>query len=72
MTPGQMAMRREEDRKRKYFALMAHFNELGRLLPKPDDLDPDDAAQIAEVQLIIAEMNDTQAKMEALSTRRRQ
>ena len=72
MTPGQVAMRREEDRKRKYFALMARFNELGRLLPKPDDLDPDDTAQIAEVRLIIGEMNATQAKMEALSYRRRQ
>ena len=72
MTPGQMAMRREEDRKRKYFALMARFNQLGRLLPKPDDLDPDDPAAIAEVRLIIGEMNATQAKMEALSHRRRQ
>ena len=65
-------MTHDDERKRKYFALMARFNELGRLLPKPDDLDPDDTAQIAEVRLIIAEMNATQAKMEALSHRRRQ
>jgi hypothetical protein len=64
-----MAMRREEDRKRKYFALMARFNQLGRLLPAPDDLDPDDTAQIAEVRLIIGE--EPAGKMEALSHRRR-
>ena len=61
-----------DERKRKYFALMARFNQLGRMLPPPHDLDPDDAAAIAEVRLIIAEMNATQAKMEALSHRRRQ
>ena len=64
-------MQREEDRKRKYFALMERYNRLGRLLPAPDDLDTDDAAAVAEARLI-AEMNATQAKMEALSNRRRQ
>jgi hypothetical protein len=29
-------MRRDEDRKRKYFALMERYNQLGRLLPAPD------------------------------------
>ena len=65
-------MRRDEDRKQKYFALMARYNQLGRLLPAPDDLDPDDAAAVAEARLILAEMNATQAKMDALSKRRRQ
>ncbi|MGB2649137.1 MAG: hypothetical protein WBC86_16265, partial [Pseudolabrys sp.] len=41
-------MQREEDRKRKYFALMERYNRLGRLLPAPDDLDTDDAAAVAE------------------------
>jgi len=62
-------MRRDEDRKRKYFALMERYNQLGHLLPAPDDLDTDDAAAIAEVALILAEMEETQAKMEALSKR---
>jgi hypothetical protein len=52
--------------------MMARYNQLGHLLPSPDDFDVDDAAQVAEVRLIIAEMNATQAKMEALSARRRQ
>ena len=64
-------MQREEDRKRKYFALMERYNRLGRLLPAPDDLDTDDAAAVAEARRF-AEMNATQAKMEALSNRRRQ
>jgi hypothetical protein len=65
-------MRSEDDRRRKYLALMARHNQLGRLLPAPDDLDLDDAEAVAEAQLIIAEMNATQAKMKALSARRRQ
>jgi hypothetical protein len=65
-----MNMRRDEDRKRRYFALMERYNRLGRLLPAPDDLDADDVAAVAEARLILAEMNATQAKMEALSNRR--
>ena len=65
-------MRRDEDRKRKYFALMQRYNQLGRLLPAPDDLDPDDADAVAEARLIIAEMDATRAKMDALPKRRRQ
>jgi hypothetical protein len=63
---------RGDDRKRKYFALMERYNRLGRLLPSPDDLDTDDAAAVAEARLVLAEMKRTQAKMEALSNRRRQ
>jgi hypothetical protein len=39
-------MRRDEDRKRKYFALMERYNQLGHLLPAPDDLDTDDERQL--------------------------
>ena len=56
----------EAKRKAKFFALMRRFNELGRLLPAPDDLDPDDAAAVAESRLVIAEMNKTQAEMDRL------
>jgi hypothetical protein len=66
------AMKSSDDRKRKYFALMERYNQLGRLLPTPGDLDTDDAAAVAEARLILAEMNATQAKMDALSKRRRQ
>ena len=62
----------DDDRKRKYFALMERYNQLGRLLPAPGDLDTDDAAAVAEVRLILAEMEKTQARMDALSRRRRQ
>ena len=60
-----------DDRKQKYFAQMERYNQLGRLLPAPGDLDTDDTA-VAEARLILAEMNATQAKMDALSIRRRQ
>jgi hypothetical protein len=65
-------MRPDDDRRRKYFALMERYNRLGRLLPAAGDLDTDDAAAVAEARLILAEMNATQAKMDALSKRRRQ
>jgi hypothetical protein len=65
-------MQPDDDRKRKYFALMARYNQLGRLLPAAGDLDPDDAAAVAEARPILAEMTATQAKMDALSQRRRQ
>jgi hypothetical protein len=58
------------DRKARVFSLMARFNQLGRLLPAPDDFDPDGATAVAEAQLVIAEMNETQAKMDALRRRR--
>jgi hypothetical protein len=66
------AMTHGDDRKRKYFALMERYNQLGRLLCAPGDLDTDDATAVAEARLILAEMNATQAKMDALSKRRRQ
>ena len=31
-----------DDRKQKYFAQMQRYNQLGRLLPAPGDLDTDD------------------------------
>jgi hypothetical protein len=65
-------MQPDDERKRKYFVLMERYNRLGRLLPAADDLDPDDAAAVAEARLILAEMAATQAKMDALSQRRRQ
>ena len=65
-------MRPDEDRKRKYFALMARYNQLGRMLPALEDVAAGDPAAVAEARLILAEMNATQAKMDALSKRRRQ
>jgi hypothetical protein len=64
--------RSDDDRKRQYFALMARYNALGHMLPPPDEFDPDDAAAVAEARLILAEMEKTQARMAALSQRRRQ
>jgi hypothetical protein len=50
---------------------MERYNQLGRLLPAPGDL-TDDAAAVAEIRLILAEMEKTQVRMDALSRRRRQ
>jgi hypothetical protein len=56
----------DADRKARFFSLMARFNQLGRLLPAPDDLDTDDAPAVAEAKVVIAEMNKTQSEMDAL------
>jgi hypothetical protein len=56
----------DADRKARFFSLMARFNQLGRLLPAPDDLGTDDAAAVAEAKVVIAEMNKTQSEMDAL------
>jgi hypothetical protein len=53
------------EHKVKFFALMARFNQLGRLLPDPDDLETSDAAT-AEVNMILTEMKKTQAELDAM------
>ena len=60
-------MTNSDDRKARFFSLMARYNELGRLLPALDDLDTDDAA--ADAKLVIAEMSKVQAEMDALLER---
>jgi hypothetical protein len=54
-----------EERKAEFFAAMKRFNALGALLPKPDSLDAADAAGIAEVQVVLAEMRRVQAEINA-------
>ena len=51
----------EAERKSEFFTLVNRFNQLGRLLP-PDI----DTTNIASAQLIIAEMNKTRRKIDAL------
>jgi hypothetical protein len=55
-----------DERKAQFFALAKRFNQLGSLLPDPDDLDTDDVAAMAEAQMVIAEMNKTRAEMDRL------
>ncbi len=51
--------------------LMARYNQLGRLLPAADDLDSDDPATIATVELVISEMAKVQAEMDTWLAKRR-
>ena len=50
-------------------ALMRRFNQLGGLLPKGDEISCaiafEDAAKRAEVRLILDEMNDVKAQIDA-------
>ena len=46
-------------------AMMERYNKLGELLPKPDDLDLDDPAAVAEAEVIIAEMKTVWAEIDA-------
>jgi hypothetical protein len=55
----------------KFFALVKRYNQVGALLPAEEDIETDDAAQAAEVAVILAEMHKTKAQMDALLERER-
>jgi hypothetical protein len=55
----------------KFFALVRRYNQIGALLPAEEDIDTDDAVQVAEVRVILAEMKKTKAQMDALLERER-
>jgi hypothetical protein len=59
-------MKTLEERKAEFFAAMKRFNQLGTLLPKPDSLDPADAAAVAEAKTVLAEMRKVQAELDAM------
>ena len=58
-----------DQRKTKFIALMERYCALGRLLPAAEDIDTDDDAELAEVKLVLAEMNRTKSEMDALLER---
>jgi hypothetical protein len=62
LTPAS-AQRRDE-----FFALMKRFNQLGCLLPSPDDFDASnaDAGELAEVEVVLAELDRVPAAMKAV------
>ena len=64
-------MKTLEERKADFFAVMKRFNQLGTLLPKPDSLDPADAAAVAEAEMVLAEMRKVQAELDAMMQRER-
>jgi hypothetical protein len=47
-------------------ALMRRFNEIGVLLPTPEELDTTDASAIASVKLLMREMMAIKAEIDAL------
>jgi hypothetical protein len=55
-----------DKRKAESFALMKRHNEIGALLPDADDFDPTDAAALAEVRMILAEMKKVKAELDAM------
>jgi hypothetical protein len=55
-----------EERRAEFFAAMKRFNQLGTLLPKPESLDPADAAAVAGAEMILAEMRKVQAELAAM------
>ena len=64
-------MTNSERRMAKFFALVKRYNQVGALLPAEEDIETDDAAQAAEVAVILAEMHKTKAQMDALLERER-
>jgi hypothetical protein len=66
-----MGVKPLEDRKAEFFAAMARIIQVGALLPKAQDLDPANAAQIAEAEIILAEIRKRQAELDAMMERER-
>lgn len=50
----------------EFVALMERYCALGRLLPAAEDIDTDDDAELAEVKMVLAEMNRTKSEMDVL------
>lgn len=48
-----------------FFALMERYIRLGSLLP-PDDVDQINLAAVPDIKMILAEMNETMVRMDAL------
>jgi hypothetical protein len=61
-----MGVKPLEQRKAEFFATMKRIIQLGVLLPKAEDLDPNDAAQLAEADIILAEIRKARAELEAM------
>ncbi len=49
----------------EFFALMERFVRLGSLLP-PDDVDHIDPAAVPAIKMILAEMNETMARLDGV------
>jgi hypothetical protein len=61
-----MGVKPVEQRKAEFFATVARIIQVGMLLPKAQDLDPANAAQIAEAEIILAEIRKGQAELAAM------
>jgi hypothetical protein len=66
-----MGVKPVEQRKAEFFATMARIIQLGVLLPKAETLDPANAAQIAEAEIILAELRKAQAELGRMMERER-
>jgi hypothetical protein len=55
-----------DQRKTKLIALVERYCALGRLLPSVEDIDTDDDVELAEVKMVLAEMNRTKSEMDVL------
>jgi hypothetical protein len=51
-----------DDRKARIFSLIQRFNRVGCLLPEEENLDPTNAAQVAEAKIILREMEKVKAE----------
>jgi hypothetical protein len=56
----------------KLQSLMERMNQLGQLFPDLDDIDLEDANQVAEVQIVLDEFNKAKAELDAFLLEQRQ
>jgi hypothetical protein len=60
----------DSDRDRDLFwSLARRYNELGRLLPSVDDLDPDDLEAVTSAHVVLLEMDRVEAEFRTVLAR---
>jgi hypothetical protein len=55
-----------DERRDRVHALIKRFNEIGVLLPRPEDLDVTDASAITDVRVLLCEMAETKRQIDTL------
>lgn len=55
--------------KTQFIALVERYCRLGHLLPVLDDINTDNNAELADIKIILSEMAETKAELDALLRR---
>jgi hypothetical protein len=66
-----MGLKPIEQRKQEFFGQVERCIRLAALVPKAQDLNPADTAQIAEAEIVLAELDKARAELDRMIERER-